>query len=82
MKKENTFMKKGVKIRNCKLNDLNHQKNNAKFVTIILKFFLEKNLEIFSVNYLVDKWMTKTRQNSPKYIHVNFVTMNAANKVI
>ena len=63
-------------------NALVHQNNNYCIVSINFQnFFAKKSLGEFSVLYLGDKWMTKTRQNSPFFFTVKFVTTNAANRV-
>jgi len=54
-------MKKGSKFRHSEHYGLGHQKNNAKKVMLIFKYFWGKKFRDFSVNYLGDKWMTKTR---------------------
>jgi len=64
-------------------NALYHQNNNSQFVSIKnIYFFAKKSLGEFSVLYLGDKWMTKTRQKSPQFFIAKFVTINAANRVI
>jgi len=78
--KRQGFSKKGSKFLHSYLYDLIHQKNNAKFVMLIFKYFWRKKFRDFSVNYLGDKWMTKTRKKSPRIIDATAVIMNAANK--
>jgi hypothetical protein len=46
------FMKKGSKFRHFEHYGLSHQKNHPKFVTLIFKYFWEKDLGGFlSINF-------------------------------
>ena len=62
------------------------QKNNLKIVTIKIKLFQEKGLELLSVQSILEtKWQhlaTKTRKKSHLNICVKNVTINAIEKMI
>jgi alanyl-tRNA synthetase len=75
-------MKKGSKFPPCEHKGQKSEKKTKKSVTIIFKYFTEKDLGVFSVDKLSNRCQQKKRQKAQKNFTANHVTLHAAKKVI
>jgi len=73
-------MKKGSKFPPCELKGQKSEKKSEKSVTLIFKYFAEKDLGIFSVDKLSNRCQQKKCQKMPKTFIVIHVTLNAAKR--
>ena len=74
-------MKKGLNFPPCEHKGQKSKKKSEKSVTLIFKYFAEKDLGIFSVDKLSNRCQQKKSQKMPKTFIVKHATLNAAKKV-
>jgi hypothetical protein len=75
-------MKKGSKFPPCEHKGQKSEKKSEKSVTLIFKYFAEKDLGVFSVDKLSNRCQQKKRKKAQKNSTANHATLHAVKKVI